>query len=67
MAIRELFSNGLTPAGTLLIGWVCSATNPRAGLVVGGAAAVVAAALMMREAPAMQGEPAPASGETVTG
>jgi MFS family permease len=49
MALRELFSNGLTPVGTVAVGWVCAAFNPRAGLVVGGAAAIVAAGLMFRE------------------
>ena len=67
MAIRELFSNGLTPVGALLIGWVCAVVNPRAGLVVGGVAAVGAAALMMRRAPAVREEPAPASGEPAVG
>jgi hypothetical protein len=49
MAVRELFSNGLTPLGSLGIGWVCAATSPRLGMAVGGVAAVGAAMLMFRE------------------
>lgn len=52
MAIRELFSNGFTPLGTLGIGWVCAVTSPRIGLAVGGVAAIGAAALMFRTPPA---------------
>lgn len=51
MAVRELFSNGFTPLGTLGIGWVCAATSPRVGLAVGGVAAIGAAALMFKEPP----------------
>jgi MFS family permease len=51
MAVRELFSNGLTPLGSLGIGWVCATTSPRVGLAVGGVAAVGAAMLMFREPP----------------
>ena len=56
MAVRELFSNGLTPIGTLGIGWVCAVTSPRIGLAVGGVAAIAAAVLLFREE-APTGEP----------
>ncbi|MBA3738654.1 MAG: MFS transporter [Actinobacteria bacterium] len=49
MAIRELFSNGLSPVGVIGIGWVCAATSPRVALAVGGVAAIGAAALMFRD------------------
>lgn len=49
MAIRELFSNGLSPVGVIGIGWVCAATSPRVALAVGGVAAISAAALMFRD------------------
>ena len=48
MAVRELFSNGLTPLGTIAIGWVCAAFSPRVGLVVGGVAAIGTAMLLFR-------------------
>ena len=51
MAVRELFSNGFTPVGTLGIGWVCAVTSPRVGLAVGGVAALGAAALLFRRPP----------------
>jgi MFS family permease len=51
MAVRELFSNGFTPLGTLGIGWVCAVSSPRIGLAVGGFAAVGAGALMIRTPP----------------
>ncbi len=43
LALRQLFSNGLTPVGSLMIGWVAAVTSPRVGLAVGGVAALVAA------------------------
>jgi len=49
MAIRELFSNGLSPVGVIGIGWVCAATSPRVALAVGGVAAIGAAVLMFRD------------------
>ena len=42
LSIRALVSNGATPVGSLLIGWVCEVAGVRAGLLVGGVAAVVA-------------------------
>lgn len=59
MAIRELFSNGLSPLGVIGIGWVAAVANPRASMLVGGAAAVGAAALMFRHEP-----PSPSKGAT---
>jgi len=49
MAVRELFSNGLTPLGTIGIGWVCAVSSPRVGLAVGGVAAISTAVLLFRE------------------
>lgn len=49
MALRELFSNGLTPVGSVAVGWISAVFSPRSGLAVGGAAALLAAGLMFRD------------------
>jgi MFS family permease len=47
-SIRTLLSRGSTPVGSLLIGWICHVSGPRAGLAVGGGFALLAAALALR-------------------
>ncbi len=36
LSLRNLMSNGATPVGSLVIGWVCHVWDARAGLIVGG-------------------------------
>lgn len=48
MSLRTLVSNGSTPIGSVIVGWICEAASPRVGMGVGGAVALVAAGLMLR-------------------
>jgi len=57
MAIRELFSNGLSPVGVIGVGWVCAVTSPRVALAVGGVAAIGAAVLMFRDREPVPSDP----------
>ena len=47
-SIRTLVSRGSTPVGSLLIGWICHVSGPRAGLAVGGVFALLAAVIALR-------------------
>jgi MFS family permease len=71
MALRELFSNGLSPIGVIGVGWVCAATSPRVALTVGGVAAICAALLLFRDRGRVGGEDrvteAPADGDDAPG
>ena len=48
MSLRTLVSNGSTPIGSVIVGWVCQAASPRVGMGLGGVVAVIAAGLMLR-------------------
>ena len=49
MAVRQLLADGLTPLGSLLMGWISSVASPRAGMAVGGFAAFAGAYVLFRE------------------
>ena len=42
LSVRALVSQGSTPAGSLVIGWVCEVAGPRTGMAVGGIFALAA-------------------------
>jgi MFS family permease len=48
LSIRALASNGTTPLGSLLAGWICSVAGARAGLAVGGLVALACSLVLLR-------------------
>jgi MFS family permease len=64
LALWSLVFLGSTPIGGPLIGWICEATSPRAGLLVGGiasiAAGLVVGPLLLRRA-RVEGEVEPSA------
>jgi MFS family permease len=46
LSLRNLMSNGATPAGSLAIGWVCHVGGARAGLAVGGVVSLLTCLLV---------------------
>ncbi len=50
LSLRNMMSNGATPAGSLAIGWVCHVWGARAGLAVGGVVCLVTCLLLLSAA-----------------
>ncbi|HEX4812308.1 MAG TPA: MFS transporter [Nonomuraea sp.] len=50
LSLRNLMSNGATPAGSLAIGWVCQVWDARAGLAVGGLVCLLACVFLASRA-----------------
>lgn len=47
LSVRALMSQGSTPIGSLLVGWICEAAGPRTGIAVGGVFAILSSSLTL--------------------
>ena len=48
MALRQMFSNSLTPVGSVLVGWICEVSNPRNGFFVAAGSSLFTGAWIWR-------------------
>ena len=62
LALHGLVFLGSTPFGGPLLGWICEAFGPRAGLVVAGVAALLAGAVLLPRVRALRGAEPPETG-----
>lgn len=47
LSVRALMSQGSTPIGSLVVGWICEAAGPRTGIAVGGVFAILSGSLTL--------------------